>query len=156
MDRVYHFLSMILAVMTVAGCGLFKHQPSPQEQTIVHYKDSTIVRDSVVVIPVPVEKIVDVVPVYDTLYMETSLARATAHVDTALHLLRGSIENRQDNPVEVVVQYRDRIVVRDSVTVVEKPVEVEVVREVIPKSYWLWLAISICTLLFIMYKIFKR
>ena len=75
-------LTAMLTILT--ACATIK--PVPVE-TIIQYqtRDSLVVRDSTVIIPK--ERIVDVVPVYDSLRLETSMAFAQAWVDTTTHTL---------------------------------------------------------------------
>lgn len=106
---------------------------SPLRKTIIEYKteyvkkDSLNIRDSVIV--VPVEKIVDIAP--DTLYLETSLAKAKAYLDTSINMLRGTLENKQ----QIIYKYKyiDRWHTKDSLVVKEVPVEVEKPVKYIPK-----------------------
>lgn len=107
---------LLLVFLLVSGCGLFKHTPTVvlKDSVVVHhnYIDSTIIKDSTVIIPV--EKIVDIA--YDTLKLESSLAVATAWADTTLGVLRGELKNKQNFQTKIV--YRDRIQ-RDTVKKVE-------------------------------------
>lgn len=118
------------------SCATIK--PKPETNTQINIKDSTVVHtiDSVVIRPV--ERVVDIVAQYDTLKMETSLAKANAYVDTTLHMLRGSIENKNGTKEKYI--YKDKIVYKDSIVVKETKVPYEVVKEVtkIPKLFW-WL-----------------
>lgn len=91
---------------------------------------NTTVRDSIVLVyrdcvrVIPVERVVDVVRQYDSLFLETSLAKAVAYVDTTTHTLKGSIENKQD----IVYKYvtNEKIAYKDSIVYCEKPVPYEV------------------------------
>lgn len=101
---------VLLAVfLLVSGCCLFKHTPTVvlKDSVVVHhnYIDSTIIKDSTVIIPV--EKIVDIVRPYDTLHLESSLAIATAWADTTLGVLKGELKNKKEFQTKIV--YRDRI-----------------------------------------------
>ena len=85
-----------LAVMfvMVSSCGLFKHCPSTHTETnvrdsvAIHWKDSTrivdslVVRDSVVLVPLPVESSQSVLPAMMPSHLETSLAESDAYVDS--------------------------------------------------------------------------
>lgn len=125
--RHFNIFLLILFLLSFVGCSTTRYVPIKEaEREVVNYKDSIRIRDSVVVIPV--ERIVDVVPTYDTLKLETTQARAKAYVDTTLHLLRGSIENKDKSKTEVreVV----RFVERTDTIYVEKPVPYEVEKRV--------------------------
>ena len=121
-------------------------QTTTNVQTVV--RDSVRWKDSTIYVQVPVERIVDVVPVYDTLRLETELAHAEAYVDTLNHTLRGSIENRKE-PFKTIIKYQDRKVEirKDSIIVKEVPVEVKVVRKVVPSWCWYLLVFNIIIVL---------
>lgn len=115
----------ILLLFLVFSCATIK--PFPVEN-IINYRDSTIVNVVDSTVYIPVERIVDIVPQYDTLKLETTKATATAYVDTTYHILRGSIENKTG--IEYKYIYRDRIEYRDSIVIKEVPVEVQITKEV--------------------------
>ena len=127
MIKHFNIFLFILFLLSFVGCSTTRYVPIKEvEREVVNYKDSIRIRDSIVVIPV--ERIVDVVPAYDTLNLETTQARAKAYVDTTLHLLRGSIENKDKAKTEVreVVKF----VERTDTVYVEKPVPYEVEKRV--------------------------
>ena len=124
------------------GCSTTRYVPVKEtEKEVINFKDSIRIKDSIVVIPV--ERIVDVVPAYDTLKLETTQAKAKAYVDTALHLLRGSIENKDKTKTEVreVVKF----VERTDTIYVEKPVPYEAEKRAryVPAIYQLSLILMI-------------
>ena len=107
--KLFNIFLFIIFLLTFIGCSTTRYVPIKEtEREVVNYKDSIRIRDSIVVIPV--ERIVDIVPQYDTLKLETTQARAKAYVDTTLHLLRGSIENKDKAKTEVreVVKFVER------------------------------------------------
>ena len=125
--NIFLFILCFVFLLSFMGCSTTRYVPVKEtEKEVTNYKDSVRIRDSIVVIPV--EKIVDVVPAYDTLLLETTQAKAKAYVDTALHLLRGSIENKDKAKTEVreVVKF----VERTDTIYVEKPVPYEVEKKV--------------------------
>lgn len=137
------FLLFILTL--ICSCSPKIYPPSEhiviRDSVVVNYRDCVRV--------IPVEKIVDIVPQYDTLKMETSLASSTAYVDTNTHTLKGKIENKKgvEKCVKIVEKYMekcDTIFVKVPVTVeVEKPVKH------IPKFFWGTLVYAVLlTLLF--------
>lgn len=143
--RHFNIFLLILFLLSFVGCSTTRYVPIKEaEREVINYKDSIQIRDSVVVIPV--ERIVDVVPTYDTLKLETTQARAKAYVDTTLHLLRGSIENKDKSKTEVreVV----RFVERTDTIYVEKPVPYEVEKRVryVPAIYKLSLIFMIAAI----------
>ena len=125
--NIFLFIIYIIFILSFIGCSTTRYVPVKEtEKEVVNYKDSIRIKDSIVVIPV--ERIVDVVPAYDTLKLETTQAKAKAYVDTALHLLRGSIENKDKTKTEVreVVKF----VERTDTIYIEKPVPYEVEKRV--------------------------
>ena len=151
-------MALLLTVVLMMCCGTTHQIPvgtDTQVQTII--RDSVRVKDSTIFIQIPIERIVDVVPVYDTLKLETTLAQAEAYVDTLTHTLKGNIVNRRDS-IKVVVKYLDRKVeiLRDSIQVKEVPVEVEVIRKVIPKWCWYLLVFNVLVLLVFAVKVYLK
>ena len=125
--NIFLFILFTVFLLSFVGCSTTRYVPIKEsEREVVNYKDSIRIRDSIVVIPV--ERIVDIVPVYDTLKLETTQARAKAYVDATLHLLRGSIENKDKSKTEVreVVKF----VERTDTVYIEKPVPYEVEKRV--------------------------
>lgn len=142
MIKHFNIFLFFIFLLTFMGCSTTRYATvSGVEKEVTNYKDSIRIRDSIVVIPV--ERIVDVVPTYDTLKLETTQARAKAYVDTALHLLRGSIENKGKAKTEVreVIKF----VERTDTIYVEKPVPYEVEKRVryVPAIYKLSLIFMI-------------
>ena len=125
---------MILAAILLGGCSLLK--PVPVETIIKYeYRDSTRIKDSTVLNPI--ERIKDIVPVYDSLKMETSMAKAQAWVDTTTHTLKGKLENKRGIQYKYI--YKDRIIQKDSIITKEVPVEVEKILKIhYPYEKYLW------------------
>lgn len=133
-------VGMIAGVLTYS-CSPIKYVPIEHEKE-TNIKDSIIynIRDSITVIPV--ERIVDIVPQYDTLTLETSLAKAKAYVDTTLHVLKGNIENKETFTQHTQKEEKEKIKVKYIFE--EKPIPYKVeVTTVKHPSYekWLWLII---------------
>ena len=151
-------LGIILLVLAlIVGCGPSKHLPGQDIRTVYHYVDSVRWVDSTIYVQVPVERIVDVVPAYDTLKLETSLAVALSYVDTLTHTLKGTIENRQDS-IRTIVKLKDRKVVeyRDSIVTKEVPYPVVEVREVVPRWCWFLLALDVLLVIGIAVRLYLR
>ena len=149
---LFLFFCLILLLLMLAGCKSPKHLT---DETIIHYKDSTIVtyKDSTIFVEVPKERIVDIVPIYDTLHLETSLADATAYVDTTTHSIKGSLENKKDAVLTKVVYLpsEEHIVYKDSIVKKPYPVYVDKVKYRTPK--WIvWLLSGLATLVIIAYR----
>ena len=143
--NIFLFIIYIIFLLSFVGCSTTRYVPVKEvEKEVTNHKDSIRIRDSIVVIPV--ERIVDIVPIYDTLKLETTQARAKAYVDTTLHLLRGSIENKDKSKTEVreVIKF----VERTDTLYIEKPVQYEVEKQVkyVPAIYKLSLIFMIATI----------
>ena len=111
------------------GCSTTRYATvSGVEKEVTNHKDSIRIRDSIVVIPI--ERIVDVVPSYDTLKMETTQARAKAYVDTTLHLLRGSIENKDKDKAKTEIREVIHYVEKTDTIYIEKPIPYKVEKQV--------------------------
>ena len=150
-----HFNIFFIFLLTFVGCSTTRYVPVKEtEKEVVNYKDSIRIRDSIVV--TPIERIVDVVPTYDTLKLETTQARAKAYVDTALHLLRGSIENK--NKAKTEVREVVKFVERTDTIYVEKPVPYEVEKRVryVPAIYKLSLIFMIAAIGLTVIRLFLR
>ena len=142
----------ILFFFTLSGC---RTQQIPVESiTEVRYVDSVVLKDSVVVIPT--ERIVDIVPWYDTLRMATSISESKAWVDTANHTIKGELKNKQGKLVEI--KYVDRVVKRDSIVEKEVPVYVKGdTVERIKRPWWAWVCltwtvVTLCSIAFVIFK----
>ena len=127
MIKHFNIFLFIILILTFFGCSTTRYVPVKEiEKEVTNYKDSIRIKDSIVVIPV--ERIVDIVPQYDTLKMETTQAKAKAYVDTTLHLLRGSIENK--NKAKTEVREVIKFVERTDTLYIDKPVPYEVEKRV--------------------------
>ena len=152
---------MGFAVMTamLLGCSTAQHLPTTNTQTTIMIRDSVVIRQDTVRVEIPVERYVDVVPAYDTLRLETTLAKSEAFVDTLTHTLKGKLEHKP-GALTTDVKYVERVRVeyRDSLVTKEIPVEVEVVKTVTPRwAYYLVLmnVLTVIALFIISYLRFK-
>ena len=151
-------LLIILTILSVIiGCGTTHHTPSTDTQVHYEIRDSIRYIDSLVPVPIPVEHIVDVVPVYDTLRFETSVAKAQAYVDTTTHTIKGKLENKKDS-IRTIIKYKEHKVVeyRDSTVVQIVPVEVKVEKKVVPSWCWWMLGINILILILIGIRLYLK
>lgn len=123
-------LIILISLLLVCSCGTIKYVPIKGD-TVVQYRDSIVRVDSVIYTPVEVIK--EVIPITDTLTMSTSLAEAKAYIDTTNKLLKGEIHNKKG--ITNKVEYKEKIVYRDSIVTQEIPVEVYV-DKVIRKAPW--------------------
>ena len=141
----------ILLLFVACSCSTTRYIPVEKNET-VNIRDSVVLRDSVITTYINKERIIDVVPVYDTLRLETEYARSVSFVDTVSHSLKGELTQKDTVPVKTKILYKDRVVYKDRA--VEKSVPVEVVKEkeVIPK--WAWYSLG-CNLLILLYLLLK-
>ena len=123
-----------LIILLLTSCSTIKYVPVKGEDI---YHTEYVTKDSIVYTPVEVIK--EVAPKLDTLYMETSVAKAKAYLDTNLNALKGEMKNKKE------IIYRDKIVYRDSIIIQkqEVPVKVEVEKKVVPGWCWWLLGINI-------------
>lgn len=155
MKEKLKYFWIIGIILLCAGCASQKSvvvQSKEEVKTIL--RDSLIIRDSVVI--TPIERIVDIVPQYDTLHLQTSLAKARTWVDTTTHTLKGEITNKEQtqNKNRTEIKYIHRT---DSV-VIEKPIPYEVKVEVpyIPTIYKYSLWFSIAIIAFVLGRLFLK
>ena len=125
---------LFLILLLFVSCSTIKYVPIKGEDI---YHTEYITKDSIVYTPVEVIK--EVAPELDTLYMETSVAKAKAYLDTNLNTLKGEMKNKKE------IIYKDKIIYRDSIIIQkqEVPVEVEVEKEVVPRWCLCLLVINI-------------
>lgn len=148
-------MGLILASIVIfSSCRTQPPTVIQKEEIIWTYKDSITTRDSICYIPI--EMYVDIVPIYDTLVLENSIAVSHSWVDTANHLLRGELKNK--NAIQYQIKYVERVVTNDSIVQVEKPVpfEVEVVKTHIPTWAWICLVWALITVASIAWSVYKR
>lgn len=141
------FTLLLLLLLTV-GCAANKKVTYIPTQTIekIEYRDTTIhVRDTIYV-EIPKERVVEVVPELDTLKMETTVATATAYLDTNSRQLRGEIRNKNTKlPTKIDTVF----VVTTKNHYLEKPIiqEVETPVQYIPKFAWICIVYTCTTVL---------
>lgn len=135
----------------MVGCGTTKQTIiTPKEQEIKVYKDSIILRDSIVLIPI--EKETDISKITDTLTLETSLAIAKSWVED--DELRGTLNNKKQ------YQYKEKIITQyiERTDTIRIPQPYEVIKEVkyVPKIYKYALIILCLILGFYSFKFYKK
>ena len=138
---------LFLILLLLTSCSTIKYVPVKGEDI---YHTEYITKDSIVYTPVEVIK--EVAPELDTLYMETSVAKAKAYLDTNLNTLKGEMKNKKE------IIYRDKIVYRDSIIIQKQeiPVEVEVEKKVVPCWCWWLLVINILTAIVFAIRLYFR
>lgn len=145
------FVYLTLGLLVFTGC---KTVYIPVEHTeYVTVRDSVYFRDTTVQYKVEKEYVKDYTGLLDTLYLETGMAEASAWVDTTKSVLAGEIRNKE-NVINIPVQVKEKVTVRDSIVYQDKPVPVEVVKTVHPgyeKYLWGWLVFSLLGLALLVY-----
>lgn len=114
--------------LAVGSCGQIKYVPV-NTATQVEIKDSTVfhIKDSVRITERSRWK--DYGGLLDTLKIRGNRSEMRAWTDTTNNILNGSLEeDPQEEKTRIV--YKDRWKVRDSLVYVEKPIPVEVIKEV--------------------------
>lgn len=138
---------LLFILLLLTSCSTIKYIPVKGEDI---YHTEYITKDSIVYTPVEVIK--EVVPELDTLYMETSVAKAKAYLDTNLNILKGEMKNKKE------IIYKDKIVYRDSIIIQKQeiPVEVEVEKKVVPKWVYYSLGINILVIIGFVIRLYFR
>ena len=148
-NRFYSSVTTLLVtILMLAGCGAAQHLPQTTTNVLTVVRDSVAIHTDTVKVEIPVERYVDVVPAYDTLRLETTLAKSEAFVDTLTHTLKGKLEHKP-GALTTDVKYVERVRVeyRDSLVTKEIPVEVEVVRQVVPRWCWYLVLMNVLTVI---------
>lgn len=137
--------TLLLLLLMCSGCAMNKKITYVPTQTIdrIEYRDSVIRVKDTVYVELPVEKIVEVIPEVDTLKMETSVAEATAYLDTNTKQLRGELRNKRTKlPTKIdtvfLVTHKNHYLEKPVIKEVEKPVPY------IPKFAWICIVYT-CT-----------
>lgn len=147
----------MLVLLFLCGCKTIQYIPVEHTEYVT-VRDSVYLRDTTIQYKIVKEYVKDYTDLLDTLDMETSYASARAWVDTSKNVLAGEIKNK-DKTVDVPVQVKERVVVRDSIVYQDKPVPVEVIKTVHPKYekfLWGWLVLSLAVLCVFVYLWGKR
>ena len=157
-DRQKRFFGGILLLLLIFIIGMYGCKPQQVivEKEKVFYVQSDSVRyiDSTVMVPVEVYR--DYSSFKDTLFLESSIAKAVAWNDTSNWMLNGYIENKQ------AIQYkyieRLKVIRNDSIVELEKPIPYTVVEEkkVIPTFAWICIIWSVITLISIGYGLYRK
>lgn len=150
--RGRHLIFILLGLL-VLSC---KVQYVPVEHTeYVTVRDSVYFRDTTIQFRIEKEYVRDYAGLTDTLGLETSYASARAWLDTSRAVLAGSIRNKE-NVINIPVQVKEKVTVRDSIVYRDVPVPVEVVKTVHPNyEGWLWGYVVITLLAFFAFLFWK-
>lgn len=163
---IFIFIILLTSLSCFSGCGSLKQVPVTNNTSVI-FKDSLIIRDStrfidsIIYVPIPREKVMEIISQIDTSFLETSVAESQAYVDTNSLMIVHSLENK-DTALKEKIIYKDkyitetRVVYKDSIQIKEVPVEVEVVKTVYPKTYWYLLGFFILVLVYIGIRIYLK
>lgn len=118
---------LVLAVIFTASCTKTIYLPIHSKETVTVH-DTTVLHKVDTLVKVPEVRLQDIVDVTDTLELRSSLVLSRSWLDTTFNALRGTLIQNGKLPVQV--QWKERIVYRDSIRDREVPVPVEVTKEV--------------------------
>ena len=138
---------LFLILLLLVSCSTIKYVPVKETEYVT--VTETLV-DTVIKWAPPIEKIVNETK-DTTSTVETSLAKSTATVSNGT--LHHTIENKKDS-IKTKIIYKDKIVERTEYK--EVPVEVEVVKKVVPGWCWWLLAINILTVVVFLIRLYFR
>lgn len=134
---------LIIFILLFTACKTIQYVPIKGD-TQIEYRDTTIIKDSIIYTPVEVIK--EIVPDMDTLYMSTSLAESKSYIDKDNKVLRGEMKNKKG--ITETIKWKEKIVYRDSI--VKQEIPVEVIKEVVKTKHpfyepilWLFALLSI-------------
>lgn len=142
-------------ILLLSSCSTIKYAPI-QNDTVTNVRDSIVWHDSTIVNYITKERVVDIVPQYDTLLLETDYTKAMSYVDTTHHVLRGEIENKDTVPIKTEIKWKEKIVEKVVEVTKEVPVEVQVEKKYIPQWCWYSLIANVIVLCFIGFKIYLK
>lgn len=151
MIRVIKYPLLLLIFGLVLGCGSIKEIPVQTVEKVV-VKDSVVyIRDSVLV-EVPVEKIVQVLPADTTSQIATSLAFSEAKITSGI--LTHSLEQKGQIKAKIDTFYVTQI--KEVEKYVDVPIEVIVEKKYTPTWAWVSLIINIVITLLIAFRIYLK
>ena len=130
---------ILLLILIVGACKPQQFTPI-KEETVITYKDSTIYHQDTIHVELVKEAYNYYTTLLDTLYMETDYSKAGAYIDTNINMLHGYITNK-DVKLPVVIEYKDRVITKDTTIFKEKPLYVEVTDKKAERKaeIWKWL-----------------
>ena len=136
-----------LIILLLTSCSTIKYVPVKETEYVT--VTETLV-DTVIKWAPPIENIVKETK-DTTSTVETSLAKSTATVSNGT--LHHSIENKKDS-IKTKIVYKDKIVTKTEYK--EVPVEVEVVKKVVPCWCWWLLGINILVIIGFVIRLYFR
>lgn len=150
---IFALILLVMILFSFIGCGTTQYIPTTTVDRVI-YKDTTIIINDTIFVPIEKEVIKEVLPDIDTSYLKTSLAKSTAYLDTNSRKLHHTLE--QSGEVKVIVDtfytvtYVDRYI--------EKPIvqEVEVIKYKRDSIFWVSIIANILVFLIIAFKIYLK
>lgn len=145
--NVSEFKILVIFLMLgicLASCSTARFRPSERDSTVVRYIDKLRIRDSVVMVGIPVESSSQNMSASDTSHLETSVARSDAWVDSK-GKIHHTLNNKSDKKLPAIVPVYDRARMLDErqIITITKTVKVEKVltwwQKFRLKAFW-WLA----------------
>lgn len=91
----------------VVSCAAPKVVIQQRDSTVIHIKDSLILRDSIIFVPVPMGEDKAKLPDTDTSYLETTVAKSSAFIDN-----RGKICHTLTNKSDAIIPIKVTIPMR--------------------------------------------
>lgn len=153
MQFIFGLILLVMILFSFISCSSLKEIPVATVEKVV-VKDSVVYRDSIVY--VPQERIVEIVPQLDTLFMDIETASSKTYLDTANMLLRGELKSKKKEVVkyQTIIEYRDRV---DTVYIKEpQPYEVIKKEKYIPSIFWWSLIGNIIVILYIVFRLYIK
>lgn len=100
-------LAYIALIFVVASCAAPKVVIQQRDSTVIHIKDSLILRDSIIFVPIPMGEDKAKLPDTDTSYLETTVAKSTAFIDKGGKICH-TLTNKSDAiiPIKVTIPMR--------------------------------------------------
>lgn len=100
-------LAYIALIFVVASCAAPKVVIQQRDSTVIHIKDSLILRDSIIFVPIPMGEDKAKLPDTDTSYLETTVAKSTAFIDKKGKICH-TLTNKSDAiiPIKVTIPMR--------------------------------------------------
>lgn len=150
-------LTILIPCALVIGLGILSNSCSAIKEIPVNtverveYRDSLIYIKDTVTVEVPHQVVKEIIPELDTSYLSTSLAGSVAYLDTTNrkihHTLeqKGTVQTVVDTLVEI--QYVDRYIER------EQPIEVVITKYKYDSLFWILLAWTVLTLVYIVIRL---
>ena len=150
---IFGLILLVMILFSFMGCSTIQQIPGETIEKLV-VRDSVVYRDSIVY--VPQERIVEIVPQLDTLFMDIETASSKAYLDTTNMLLRGELKSKKKEVVkyQTIIEYRDRV---DTVYIKE-PQPYEVIKEVKYTPKWVWWSLigNIIVILYLAFRLYLK